>query len=211
MLTEQAAAHSRSDAVPGRGEGMSRTELRVVYPDSVGCGEDREPVQSPRPAVGTTTARPRWSRLLSRTATGAGQEIIGTAAAVWISPVRWVGEGVLGIRGHRQPPRPWPVPDEAARPVVLVHGFVGSATSWFALRRALRADGRTVISFDYSPWASSVEELADRLVDTVQALLAVTGAGTVHLVGHSLGGVVIAQALTSDRLAGCVDLVVTLG
>ena len=46
---------------------------------------------------------------------------------------------------------------------------------------------------------------------TVEDLLAVTGADKVDLVGHSLGGVVIAQALTGDRLAGCVDRVVTLG
>jgi pimeloyl-ACP methyl ester carboxylesterase len=103
------------------------------------------------------------------------------------------------------------VRDQGARPVVLVHGFAASRTCWFALRRALRADGRTVVSFDYSSWASSVDELADRLVDTVADLLAATGAGKVHLVGHSLGGVIIAQALTSDRLAGHVDLVVTLG
>jgi triacylglycerol lipase len=66
------------------------------------------------------------------------------------------------------------------------------------------------VSFEYPPWASSVEELADRLSTTVEQLLAVTGAGTVHLIGHSLGGVIIAQALTGERLAGRVDLVATL-
>jgi triacylglycerol lipase len=106
---------------------------------------------------------------------------------------------VLGVRGRTAPP------------VVLVHGFAGSSTSWFAVRRALRADGRTVVSFDYPPWASSVDELADRLIETVEDVLAATGAGKVHLVGHSLGGVIIALALMRERLAGHVDLVVTLG
>jgi triacylglycerol lipase len=41
--------------------------------------------------------------------------------------------------------------------------------------------------------------------------LSQTGANKVHLVGHSLGGVVIAQALASGRLTGKVDTVVTLG
>jgi pimeloyl-ACP methyl ester carboxylesterase len=98
-----------------------------------------------------------------------------------------VGETVLGVRGHPQPRPISPVRDQAARPVVLVHGFAASRTGWFALRRALRADGRTVVSFDYPSWASSVDELADRLVDTVEDLLAVTGADKVRLVGHSLG------------------------
>jgi pimeloyl-ACP methyl ester carboxylesterase len=95
--------------------------------------------------------------------------------------------------------------------VVLVHGFAGSSAIWFAVRRALGADGRTVVSCDYPPWASSVDGRADRLIDPVEDVLAVTGAGKVHLVGHSLGGVVIALALTRGRLAGRVDLVVTLG
>ena len=38
-----------------------------------------------------------------------------------------------------------------------------------------------------------------------------TGADQVHWVGHSLGGVVIAEAIASGRLAGQVDTVVTLG
>jgi pimeloyl-ACP methyl ester carboxylesterase len=95
--------------------------------------------------------------------------------------------------------------------VVLVHGFAGSSASWFAVRRALRANGRTVVSFDYLPWASSVDELADRLIETVQDVLAATGAGKVHLVGHSLGGVIIALALTREGLPAHVDLAVTLG
>jgi triacylglycerol lipase len=99
----------------------------------------------------------------------------------------------------------------AAAPVVLVHGFAASGASWFAVRRALRADGRTVVSFDYPPWTSSVDELADRLAATVEDLLAATGASKVDLVGHSLGGVIIALAMTRDRLAEHVDLVVTIG
>jgi pimeloyl-ACP methyl ester carboxylesterase len=95
--------------------------------------------------------------------------------------------------------------------VVLVHGFAGSSAGWSAVRRALRADGRTVVLFDYAPWAASVDELADRLVDTVEDVLAATGGSTVHLVGHSLGGVVIALALMREHLTRHVDLVVTLG
>jgi pimeloyl-ACP methyl ester carboxylesterase len=68
-----------------------------------------------------------------------------------------------------------------------------------------------VLSFNYSPWTSSVDELADRLTEAVEDLRADTGAGKVHLVGHSLGGLIIAQALTHHRLAAHIDLVVTLG
>ena len=177
---------------------MHRTELRRAQPDPA-C-----------PAVVPAEAPDRRPRLLRRTA-GGGRGLVTTAAVVCSLSVRLGGDVVLGIRERRRPPLPPTRGDDAARPVVLVHGFAASASCWFALRRALRADGREVATFDYWPWAPSVEDLGHRLVTTIEDQLAVTGADKVDLVGHSLGGVVIAQALTDDRLSGCVDRVVTLG
>jgi len=154
-------------------------------------------------------------RPISRSAVGTARELGATAAAVW-----GVASGLVQVAAHDTGPRagghrhsPTSLRDQVptAAPVVLVHGFAASGGSWFVVRRALCADGRTVVSFDYPPWASSVDELADRLAQTVEDVLAATGAGKVHLVGHSLGGVIIALALTRDRLAERVDLVVTIG
>ena len=97
------------------------------------------------------------------------------------------------------------------RPVLLVHGFCGGKSSWSRVARALRERGVTVDTLTYSPFGTSVEGLADRLVVAVDRMLSQTGADKVHLVGHSLGGVVIAQAVADDRLTGLVDTVVTLG
>ena len=44
----------------------------------------------------------------------------------------------------------------------------------------------------YAPVGNSVEQLADRLVAEVEETLARHGADKVDLVGHSLGGVIIA-------------------
>jgi hypothetical protein len=63
----------------------------------------------------------------------------------------------------------------------------------------------------YAPLGNSVEQLADRLVAEVERTLSGTGAEKVHLVGHSLGGVIIAQAISDPRLNGRVDMVITLG
>jgi triacylglycerol lipase len=101
--------------------------------------------------------------------------------------------------------------DDTREPVLLVHGFGASPACWSAVQRALHADGRTVAHFGYSPRGASVDELAEQLTEVVEDLLAATGAPRLHLVGHSMGGVIIAQALTGSRLAGRVDLVVTLG
>ena len=56
-----------------------------------------------------------------------------------------------------------------------------------------------------------MEQVADRLVVEVQRMLSQTGADKIHLIGHSLGGVVIAQAIAGGRLAAKVDTIVTLG
>jgi triacylglycerol lipase len=96
------------------------------------------------------------------------------------------------------------------RPVLLVHGFGGSTSSWSFVARTLSARGLTVDAMTYTPFGTSVEQLAERLVVEVERLLSQTGADKVHLVGHSLGGVVIAQAVASGRLTGLIDTIVTL-
>ena len=98
-----------------------------------------------------------------------------------------------------------------ARPVLLVHGFGGTKSSWSLLARTLSARGLTVNAISYTPFGTSVEQLADRLAAEVERLLSQTGADKINLVGHSLGGVVIAQAIAGGRLSGLVDTVVTLG
>ena len=197
------------DAVSTRTRPCNGQSDDVAQPDPACCGE-QSGRSEPRPAVDPAEAPDRRTRLLRRG--GWWQAGARRHGRRRVQPV-----GPVGRRGRPRHPGTAtatalpPIGDAAARPVVLVHGFAASASCWFALRRALRADGRVVATFDYWPWAPSVEDLGDRLVATIEDLLAVTGADKVDLVGHSLGGVVIAQALTDDRLAGCVDRVVTLG
>jgi triacylglycerol lipase len=96
-------------------------------------------------------------------------------------------------------------------PVLLVHGFGGAKSSWTLVAHALSARGLTVDAISYAPVGNSVEQLAAQLVAEVEGTLSRTGADKLHLVGHSLGGVVIAQAILDPRLSGRVDTVITLG
>ncbi len=97
------------------------------------------------------------------------------------------------------------------RPVLLVHGFGGTKSTWSLVAQALRARGLTVETMTYPPLGTSVEQLAEQLVAEVERTLSETSADKVHLVGHSLGGVIIAQAIADPRLNRRVDTVITLG
>jgi pimeloyl-ACP methyl ester carboxylesterase len=76
---------------------------------------------------------------------------------------------------------------EADDVVVLVHGFMATAGCFRPLKRRIEAETRArVASFSHVPGAS-VHAIALRLATLVSALP--TGA-RIHLVGHSLGGLV---------------------
>ena len=101
-----------------------------------------------------------------------------------------------------------PAPD----PVVLVHGFDGSAASWKVMVGRLRdagypADRIEAITFDSH---ASTTAAAQELADAVAAVRARTGARRVDLVTHSLGAIVARWYL--ERLGGneSVDAFVSL-
>lgn len=77
-------------------------------------------------------------------------------------------------------------------PVVLVHGYGHNRSGWFVLERALRQAGfHRVTTLNYNPLRQDVPAIAGRLRDHVNAVLAASGASKVHVVGHSLGGIVL--------------------
>lgn len=96
-------------------------------------------------------------------------------------------------------------------PVLLVHGFGHNRSAWFVLERHLRNAGFTSVqTFNYNPFRHDVPEIAARLKERVELLRAVTGADKVHLVGHSLGGVVSRWFVQELGGADWVESVVTV-
>ena len=125
------------------------------------------------------------------------------------APLQLVGASAQLARCPLPPARRHTEP--LARPVLLVHGFCGTQSSWSLVARTLSDRGLTVDAIAYTPFGTSVGRLADRLVAEVNRILSETRSDKVHLVGHSLGGVVIAKAIADGLLDGLVDTVVTLG
>jgi triacylglycerol lipase len=90
-------------------------------------------------------------------------------------------------------------------PVLLVHGFGHNRSGWYVLDRRLRRSGFTSVhSFNYNAFAG-VPRLAELLAARVDLLRAVTGADRVHVVSHSLGGILLrwyVQELGGDETVG---------
>lgn len=88
--------------------------------------------------------------------------------------------------------------DEAATPVVLLHGFPTDRHSWDAVGDRLVAAGLRILAPDqrgYSPGARPTQPYPaayaiPELVDDVVALLDAAGLERAHLVGHDWGGAI---------------------
>ena len=79
----------------------------------------------------------------------------------------------------------------AGTPILLVHGLVDNRSTFTLLRRALRRRGYgQVLTLNYSPFTQDVRTAALHLQHLVEQTCEQTGYERVHVVGHSLGGVV---------------------
>ena len=84
-------------------------------------------------------------------------------------------------------------------PVLLVHGYAATESMWAPLRRALVEAGfGHIVSLHYNSFATDPVAVSAEL--THQALRALAGADAprVHLVGHSLGGLIVRCALAAS-------------
>jgi triacylglycerol lipase len=146
---------------------------------------------------------------VARAAVVHANEVAMLMSVVALAPLRMVGgrDESASERSPHLKARTAPT----TRPVLLVHGLAGTKSSWSLVAETLSARGLTVDAIAYPPVGTSVQRLTDQVVAEAQTILHRTGADKVHLVGHSLGGVVIAQAIADGRLDGMVDTVITLG
>ena len=90
-----------------------------------------------------------------------------------------------------------PVESKVIEAVVLVHGLWMTGTEMRVLGGRLKESGFRVRYFRYRSWRGGLAEAAGALREFVEA----TEGERVHLVGHSLGGVVIAKMLEEAPLS----------
>jgi pimeloyl-ACP methyl ester carboxylesterase len=101
----------------------------------------------------------------------------------------------------------------AARiPVVLVHGLIDNRSIFAVMRRSLRRRGfAQVCSWNYSPLSSDVARCAADLGAHIERVCEQTGHDRVHVVGHSLGGLIARYHLQRQAGDRRIESLVTLG
>ena len=100
----------------------------------------------------------------------------------------------------------------AGTPIVLMHGVFDNRSIFTLLRRGLRRRGfGTTYALNYSPLTDDIRSVAVRLGDLVEEVCEETGHDQVHVVGHSMGGLIgryLVQRLGGDER---IHTLVTLG
>jgi triacylglycerol lipase len=102
--------------------------------------------------------------------------------------------------------------EAAGTPIILIHGVVDNRSVFAMLKRGLRRRGfGRIITLNYSPLTDDVRVVADRLESLVEQVCVETGFERVHVIGHSMGGLVgryFVQRMGGDSR---VHTLVTLG
>ncbi|MBM4014950.1 MAG: alpha/beta hydrolase, partial [Planctomycetes bacterium] len=88
-----------------------------------------------------------------------------------------------------------PTADDARVTVVLVHGLLRTQRSLHRLAQALDGAGFRVERFGYSSTRGAIADHGHRLAAELRRLAAERPAGAIHVVGHSLGNLVVRAAL----------------
>lgn len=99
---------------------------------------------------------------------------------------------VTGCQSPQMNPAPPPVKDV----VLLLHGLARTSGSMRSLHGDLESEGYRVVDFDYPSIREPLEVHGRRLHDTLAQLDADPEVGRIHVVTHSLGGIVTRHALT---------------
>jgi pimeloyl-ACP methyl ester carboxylesterase len=104
-------------------------------------------------------------------------------------------------RIHRSSPDP---------PIILLHGLFHDRSSWLWTKYRLRSEGfHNLHTVSLPPW-HNVEVLTERIGKKVDKLRVTTGVRKVHLIGHSMGGILARNYIQvrggSSKVESCILL-----
>ncbi|MEV0291247.1 MULTISPECIES: alpha/beta fold hydrolase [unclassified Kribbella] len=99
----------------------------------------------------------------------------------------------------------------AGTPILLAHGIIDNHTVFALMRRQLMRRGFSSIhTFSYSPLTLDVRRTAERMGAEIERICEESGSDQLHVVGHSLGGLIaryyIQRLGGHERVHTCVTL-----
>ena len=83
--------------------------------------------------------------------------------------------------------------------VVLIHGLGGNRSDMWRLGRRLRCAGYQIRKIGYWSIGQRIEPLVERLKELLEEMENTSSVEGVHLVGHSMGGIIARGALADQR------------
>jgi pyruvate dehydrogenase E2 component (dihydrolipoamide acetyltransferase) len=105
--------------------------------------------------------------------------------------------------------------DGGGAPVLLLHGFGADLNTWMFTQPAL-AEGRRAFALDLPGHGGSVKDVgagdAEQFTRAVEQAISALGIERIHLIGHSMGGVIAASlALRSPERVASLTLIASAG
>ncbi len=105
----------------------------------------------------------------------------------------------------------WRKPTRGQGLVVMVHGLFHNPGAWSLARRRLHALGLGTACFSYSSWNTDWDSTVANLKNYLDELARTHPDQDIHLLGHSMGGLLLCAALPQVADAGHMRSLVTLG
>ena len=108
-----------------------------------------------------------------------------------------------------KPPKPTPIHD----PILFVHGWNASSSTWSTMVSRFKADGWTdaeLVNWSYN-YRQSNATTAAQIKQKVDSILAATGASKVDIITHSMGPLSARYYVRNIEDLGKVDALVSLG
>lgn len=104
-----------------------------------------------------------------------------------------------------------PTTQRGETPILLLHGLFVNQSCWFWFKRQLRQQGyKNIVTINLTGWHNE-ETLTELLARRIDELRHQLGVNKVHLVGHSMGGMIARNYVQLRGGADKVDQLICLG
>ena len=102
--------------------------------------------------------------------------------------------------------------DSEQTPILLVHGWGTSGHSLAFIHFLLKQRGwKNIYCFSHTPLLTPADKLAGEVARKIEEVVRETGAEKIHIIGHSMGGILTRYAIKHLEVGKHIDTVITLG